>query len=111
MLFICIRPSGFFFCLISVISNRHKMTIKGFFNEKKNHFYWFGFLAFLVQLGWSWGEVCRCPGLAWGQSILSHSVTVYNECELGSNGAPGGPAGLTVKEGGGSKAFRKIKEN
>lgn len=50
MLFICICPSGFFFCPISVISNRHEMTIKGFFNEK-NHFYWLGFLVLLVQLG------------------------------------------------------------
>lgn len=85
------------------------MTIKGFFNEKKKSLLLVGFLALLVQLGWSWGEVCRGPGLAWGQSILSHSVTVYNECELGSHGAPGGPAGLTMKEGSGSKAFPKIK--
>lgn len=50
MLFICIRSSGFFSCLISVISDRHKMTIKGFFLMKKNYFYWLGFLALLVKL-------------------------------------------------------------
>lgn len=51
MLFICICPSGVFFCPISVISNRHEMTIKGFFNEKKSLLLaWF--LVLLVQLGW-----------------------------------------------------------
>lgn len=39
---------GLFFCLTSVISNQHEMTIKGFFNE--SHFYWLGFLGLLVQL-------------------------------------------------------------
>lgn len=37
---------GLFFCLTSVISNQHEMTIKGFFNE--SHFYWLGFLGLLV---------------------------------------------------------------
>lgn len=69
MLFICIRPSGFFSCLISVISDRHKMTIKGFFLMKKNYFYWLGFLALLVQLSWDWGEVCGCQGPVWGQRV------------------------------------------
>lgn len=36
VLFVCICPPGFFFfCLISVVSNSHEMTIKGFYNEKK----------------------------------------------------------------------------
>lgn len=42
-----------------------------------------------------------------GTKGLSHSVTLYSECELGFNGVPC-PAGLMVKKWGGSKAFPKI---
>lgn len=85
---------GLFFCLTSVISNRHEMTIKGFFNE--SHFYWLGFLGLLVQLSRA------CPGT----EGLSHKVTIHR-CELDSDTAPAppGPARLMVKEGGSGRRF------
>lgn len=57
MLFICIHPSGFFFCLISVISNQHKMTIKGFFNEKK-----------ITFIGW-FSSITGTAGLELGRGL------------------------------------------
>lgn len=71
--FVACPPGFFFFCLISVVSNPHEMTIKGFYNEK-SHFYWLGFLS-------------SGQGPVRGQRVLKHKVTVSCECELGSDGA------------------------
>ena len=80
---------GLFFCLTSVISNQHEMTIKGFFNE--SHFYRLGCLVLL-------GQLSRTRP---GTKDLSRSI--HSEREVGCEGAPAwpGPAGLTVRESGG----------